>query len=241
MIQVPFSRPLTVLVLELLLFSSGLRAQDPGPGHHFRTFGWGVRVEDLHYFHEGADVPVKIYNGVRSPFLPFSPQTPLVLYRLSTDEEGNPVRTPLVQAKVEGKGEWPLLIIFPTGEAPGDGFRCVAISDDLESFHASEFRFINLTQAPIEIMVGENQGTVPPRGMHQVDPEVDSDGQRTETRFTTLSVRTQDGPVRVYSNNWAVRPTQRTLVLIHVQGEQLGVRRVLDDINQYQPIRTDEP
>ncbi len=215
--------------------SLSLFAQSESPGPRFRTFGWGLRLDDLFYSFEGKDTPVRVYDGVRSPFLPLPAalEGPLVFYRMTIDEEGMVLRAPVVEVVVHDKGAWPLILFFPSDEEEEKTYECLVLADDLESHPAPSIRFINLTAVPLGIQVGEALAVVSPRNITLMDPEVSKEDGKTVTRFTSLYVKTEEGPEKVYSNNWAVRPTQRTLVLIHVQNDRLGVRRVLDDESQY--------
>ena len=206
-------------------------AQKIVTGYQFRTFGWGVRMDDLYFARDGEDVKVKIYDGLRSPFLEFTEAETILFYRMEVDDEGVVIRTPVLTVPVAEAGKWPLLIFTPDEDVEG-GLRCKAIADDLESFPQGSFRFINLTAVKLGIAMGDEMMVMEPREMKTMVVEAGDDPNEA-TRFIRLVAETKSGPVRIYSNNWVVKPTQRTLVLIHVHRDQLGVRRVRDSYNQY--------
>lgn len=226
------------LCLALLTLSALLSTATAAP-EKFRTLGWQLTLDDIYYEYRGANTPVQVYASARSIFYDYAPSrtrqpdtaTDTVLfYRLGTNSEGEEIRIPVAQADLSKAGDWPLLIFRPSSSETS-GISVTAIPDDLDSFPAPNFRFVNLTPAPLEIKMGKANATVKAKSMMMMDPEIKGDG--TETRFTTVTVNTSNGPRRIYSNNWAVRPNQRTMVLIIAKDGQLGVQRIIDDPSQY--------
>lgn len=226
------------LCLALIALSALLSTATAAP-EQFRTLGWQLSLDDIYYEYKGENTPVQVYASARSTFYEYAPSRTsqpetaadsILFYRLGTNAEGEEIRIPVAQADLSKAGDWPLLIFRPNSSQTS-GISVTAISDDLKSFPAPNFRFVNLTPAPLEIQMGKANTTVQAKSMIMIDPKIKGDG--TETRFTTVTVDTQQGPRRIYSNNWAVRPNQRTMVLIMAKDGQLGVQRIVDNPNQH--------
>lgn len=222
------------LLYPLLLCATLLSALEAQTGQgRFRTLGWDVQLQDIYYMLSGKDVPIVVYSGTRSPFYDLPSGESLTLYRIERTAEDEIVRVPVVEASMERGGTWPLMIITPDDSTSETDYRATVIPDDLTAFPAPHLRFINLSPVPLNVNVGSNRSTVDSRDMISVDPQLDPNSTRTETRFITITVDAADGPLRIYSNNWAVGKSQRTIVLLRGRKGALGVQRVIDDRNQY--------
>lgn len=198
----------------------------------FRTFGWQVAPADLFYEVGGKDVPIQIIDSTRSQFYDLGALKSILFYRVTTNAEGKKVRQPVVTADVSAAGRWPLLVFLADKAAGADALRVVALSDDLESFPAPQFRFVNFTPVQMGLTLGKERVVLPPRELHVLDPALVA-GQAATTRYFVISIATEEGPKMLYANNWVVRPSQRTLVLIFAEDGALQIRRVVDDVTQY--------
>lgn len=196
---------------------------------HFRTFGWGVAPSDLYYESKGKDVRLAVYESARSPFNEHRKSETIVFYRLVPGPEGKLVREEAAMARISASGPWPLLIFMKSTDSP-KRYRVVAISDDLKTFPIPSVRFVNLTPIELYVKYGEKAFSIPGKGMETLDLEA---AEKPETRFTTVQAIINGDVRMLYSNNWAVRSIQRTLVFIFPQEGELGVMRIVDDVNQY--------
>jgi hypothetical protein len=210
-----------------------LRAQAPAADGrlHFRTLGWRVSTTDLFIQRAGQAVPIVVTDTARSPFYAHERAERIVLYRLVPGPENKPVPAPIAQVDVSAAGDWPLLVFLPAPEGSPQPYRVVALADDLRSFPAPASRFINLTQVELKASLGDQRFTLAPRGMHQVDPGLKPDSA-PETRYAAVAI---EGPTPrlLYGNNWVVRPTQRTLVIIFAQDGAMQINRLVDDVLSY--------
>lgn len=221
----------------LLLISLGsLHAQAPAEDGrlHFRTLGWMTSASDLFYEQAGKDVAVSVADSSRSVFFTHQPAERISFYRLVPGADGKLVRQAAGDADLTQAGQWPLLLFFKTGDGPADPYRIVSLADDLKSFPAPSCRFINLTPVELRASFGDQRFTLASRAMQQITPEVKSDGS-PQTRYVTISLPSAQGSRPLYGNNWAVRPAQRTLVIIFPQNSVMQVHRIVDDIGQYTP------
>jgi len=209
---------------------SGQKQSDEG-GVRFRTFGWMVSAEELYYDVNGRDTRISIIDSARSVFFHAPKAGQIVFYRLVPGPKEKPEREEAATVDVSAAGKWPLLIFMKSPESP-KRYCVAAVADDLEAFPFPSCRFINFTAADLSVTYGDQQVKVAARGIERLDPRL-KPGAGTETRYATVSANTPQGPRLLYGNNWAVRPAQRTLVLVFSQDERLQVLRVTDDIALY--------
>ena len=223
-------------VFSLVLFFTPVSAEIPdSSGVHFRTLGWTVAPDDLFFDVKGKDTRLLIIKSARSPFVkaPVSDTKKIVFYRLVPGPDDALVREEAAVADVSAAGAWPLLIFTPDPKS-AKRYQVIAISDDLKAFPFPSCRFINLTPVNLFGKYGDQKLNLAANGFLQIDPQLKSPTD-VETRYTVVSMSTPKGPRLLYSNNWAVRPTQRTLVFISSKEEKMHVMRIPDDIGLYTP------
>jgi len=222
-----------ILILSVTpLFSKGTK---PDKTVHFRTFGATAAPHDLFYNFKGADTKVAVIESARSVFLDHENKGPITFYRLVPNPEGKFEREEVASASIEGAGASPLLIFTKTADSPKH-YQIRVIADDLKAFPFPFCRFINLCPIAIDVLYGGESLKIPPQAIEMIDPRLKTD--EPETRYTTLTTPTQNGPVLLYSNNWVVRPNQRSMVVISEEGEGVKVTRIVDDKGQYAPLTT---
>ena len=216
-------------VLYLLLGSTSLfsQGQRPDVPVHFRTFGFQVAPDDLYYECKGVDVKVVVIDSARSVFIDQATTNSIVFYRLVPGPDGKPVHEDAAVADITDAGPWPLLVFMKNANDP-EHYKITVIADDFKSFPFPACRFVNLASMDIDAAYGGQSVKIKAGSIKLINPQLKSAGQ-TETRYTTLSKSTPQGPYLLYSNNWVVRPTQRTLVFIAPQGDGLQVTRIIDD------------
>jgi hypothetical protein len=218
-----------LLALLYTIICTALHAQIPNnEGNiHFRTVGWKVEADDLYYESENKLVKIAVYDSSRSPNWPHPKTTTITFFRLVPNPEGKLVREEVAIVDVTAAGPKPLLVFMPIPESP-KSYRVTAVADDLKVFPVPTSRFINLTLADLYIKFGEQELKLPAKNMALLDPHL-KNADIPEARYTMMYVQTANGPLRVYSNNWAVRPTERTLVFIFAEGSALKVMSIVDD------------
>lgn len=199
---------------------------------HFRTLGWAVAAEDIFYELGGKNVPLVVKDATRSGFYSHPRVERLVFFRLVPGPEQKPVRQTVAEAEVGAAGEWPLLIFLKNESGAPLPYRVVALSDDLRSFPSSACRFINLTPAELRVVVGEDKFSLSPRAMHQINLGLDP-AAPPQMRYAAIGLFNEQGARRLYGNNWAFRPNQRTLVVIYPQEGGMQLNRIVDDVRSY--------
>lgn len=226
------------LGLILILSVTPLFSKETKPDKtvHFRTFGATAATHDLFYHFKGADTKVAVIESARSIFLDHEDKGPITFYRLVPKSEGKFEREEVASASIEGAGASPLLIFTETADSPKH-YQIRVVADDLKAFPFPFCRFINLSPIAIDVSYGGESLHIPPQAIEMIDPRLETSDQ-PETRYTTLTKPTQNGPVLLYSNNWVVSPNQRTMVVISEEGEGITVTRIVDDKGQYAPLRT---
>jgi len=197
----------------------------------FRTFGWMTAPDDLYFDSKGRNTKLSIIDSARSEFNDAPTVKKLVFYRLIPGPEGKPVREEAASVDISAAGPWPLLIFMANPDSP-KRYQVAAVSDDLKTFPIPSCRFVNLTKVDIYANYGDQQIKVPAKGIELLDPRLKS-ATETETRYIRVGMKTPEGPRLLYSNNWVVRPTQRTLVFIFPQDDRMQVMRIADDISLY--------
>ena len=206
------------------LFSQGV---GPGVPVQVRTFGAVVAPADLYYDYKGVDTKVTVIDSARSVFMNHSDKNPIVFYRLVPGPAGKPVREEAAVAPIADAGTRPLVVFMQTANSP-QKYQVSVLADDPKAFPFPSCRFINLSALDIDVAYGSQSLKVKALGTELIDSGLKS-AQPAETRYTTLSTPTPNGPRLLYSNNWMVRPNQRTLVFIVSQGDGLQVTRIVDD------------
>jgi hypothetical protein len=201
----------------------------------FRTLGWEVAPDDLYYEYKGKDTKLKVMEASRSIFYNHKKSDKIIFYRLVQGPEGKFIREDATEANITLAGTWPLLV-FMKNPADKKKYKVAAISDDLTTFPAPSCRFINLTSVELQAKYGDQWTTIPGKGMELINPKLKSN-DKIETRYTQIYVKTDKDPLLIYTNNWVVKPTQRTLTFIFPGDESIRIMRIVDDIGQY--IRTD--
>jgi hypothetical protein len=219
----------------LILTSASALAQAPPlerkPG--FRTLGCRISAEDL--FYESAeklakpevpvaDKPVKIFDSTRSGFHDRVGGSSLRFFRKLTGADGKPSHQVVAEADLSKGGSLPLILFIPDPSRPGI-LKTLVIEDDGRSFPTGSCRFLNLTPVSLTAGLGESTATVPPSGTALIRTVL---GEKTETRFATVTATSDGTTHRLYSNNWAMRPGTRALVLVYAVGGQAEVHRIAD-------------
>ncbi len=223
-----------ILVCFVFLLGVPARAQAPADDGQlqFRTLGWGVVADDLFYDLGGKNVPLVVKDAARSAFYSHPRTERLVFFRLVPGPEQKPVRQTVAEAEVGAAGEWPLLIFLQNEAGAALPYRVVALSDDLRSFPPSACRFINLTPVELRVVVGEDKFSLSPRAMHQINLGLDP-AAPPQMRYAAIGLFNEQGARRLYGNNWAFRPNQRTLVVIFPQDGGMQLNRIVDDVRSY--------
>jgi len=224
------------VVVFLVLSWTPVWAQNPPePGKSgFRTLGWMVSQDDLYYDLAGQDTKLSIIEATRSAFSEIPKDAKkLVFYRLVPGPKDKPVREEAASVDLSGTGPWPLLIFMANPEAPKH-YRVAAIADDLKVFPFPSCRFVNFTPVELDVTYGDQKIKVPAKGIERVDIRTKSSNE-SETRFATVSMKTPEGPRLLYTNNWVVNPSQRTLAFIFSQDKLFQIICIEDHISLYTP------
>jgi hypothetical protein len=226
-----------LIALMLVLATANAPAEkETGPEgpRGFRTLGCRVSAEEV--FYESADKlagagntlvegkPAKIFDSARSDFHDRSGASRIVFFRKLVDAEGKPLRKVVAEADLSKGGPMPLILFIPDPARP-ETLRTLVLEDDARSFPNTTCRFVNMTPVNLGASLGTKTTTVPPAGTSIIATGL---GEKSETRFATVTATTGDKTHRLYSNNWVMRPGTRTLILIYSVGGQAEVHRIAD-------------
>ena len=184
---------------------------------YLQALGWQVAPDDLYYAFKGKDIKIEVIESTRSDFQLHAKGESIIFYRLMPGPEGKMVREEACTVNISAAGPWPLIVFMKTNESP-KRYRAVAISDDLKTFPIPSCRFINLTPIEIYAKHGEQGLTVPAKGVELINSQLKSKVE-PQAIYTTIHAMIGNAPLMLYSNNWVMRPTQRTLVFIFPQDD----------------------
>ena len=224
------------VVVFLVLSWTPVWAQNPPEAgkSSFRTLGWMVSLDDLYYDLNGRDTKFSITEAARSVFSEIPKDAKkLVFYRLVPGPKDKPVREEAASVDISAAGPWPLLIFMANPDDPKK-FRVAAIADDLKAFPFPSCRFVNLTAVDLDANYGDQKVKISAKGIALIDIQTKS-SKESDTRYTTVSMKTPEGPRLLYSNYWGVNPSQRTLVFIFSQDKLFQIMRVADHVSTYTP------
>ncbi len=202
------------LQLGILLVSTvALHAQAPSPTpavDRFRVLGLDVAATGLNYSLKGKDVPVSVVSDSRSDFFTVPPSNPVVFYRVEKLADGSLKRVPVAQADLTAGGSLPLLI-FSVDHASPEKLLVDVLKDDLKTFPAGAFRILNRDQFQLGALFANQPSIIPASGDLVIEPK--SDTGRTTIFFQLYRIQKNDRHL-LYSNNWALVPGLRTLVVV---------------------------
>ncbi|MEX1049901.1 MAG: hypothetical protein WED15_10260 [Akkermansiaceae bacterium] len=222
--------------MSLISSLSPLVAQDSNDqegGIRFRTLGWNLSADDLFYSFKNQDTKVELTESSRSIFHAAGRAKQLTFYRIITGPDDKPMQEVAATVNIETAGPWPLLIFMKDPRSP-KRFRVAAIADDLKTFPFPSTQFVNFTGVDMDAKLGDQVVKVAGGGLARIDPRIQA-GKESDTRFTAISWNSPAGRRVLYSNNWVVKPNQRTIVFISSQDNRILVMRIRDNIAIYAP------
>jgi hypothetical protein len=223
-------------IIALFLSIIPLTAQESEQGHKgmFRTLGCRVTVEQLFYAavpEDGAtrqdsskEGSVGIFDSSRSNYYNRPGPGKVVFYRKTVSPDGKPIRKIVAEADLSKGGNLPLILFLPHPDRP-EILMPLVLPDDPQSFPDTTCRFINLTPASLAATLGKSAATIAPAGVELFKTGI---GEKAETRFATIAL---ENARRLYSNNWVIRPGQRTMVIIYPVNGTTEVHRITDTSN----------
>jgi len=227
-------KPLPVIAVLVAFFCADvLPAQAPVPVR-FRTLGLDVAPAGLYYALKESDVTVGVVSDARSEFYAAPQANPVVFYRMSQGPDGTPVKIPVAQADLSGGGPMPLLV-FSADPTAADKLRIEVLKDDPTTFPGESFRILNRSLAELSAVFAKQPTSVPAASDRIIQPRP-AEGMTT-VFFQLLSAARRDrGPI--YSNNWAMVPGVRTLVVVTPGASPQtppNVRRISESVDQLLP------
>lgn len=192
----------------------------------FRTLAWGRAVDGLSFAQKAADIPVEIMPDGRSVFYPYRGSAVVEFFRPTIGADGKPQRQVVATADLKPGGKWPLLIFL---KKPGEGESYVVkvIPEDLRSFPAGSFRFLNFTHKPISAALAGESVKIQPL----TDRLMEKKPAPGRSTLLCQVLNETSGKWKVlYSNNWAYSPMARTLVIASngSSANQINVQRLAE-------------
>lgn len=190
----------------------------------FRTLGWNLGAEDLFYESSGKEIPLQIHEYARSAYFKSPTDKIIIAYRKITDDEGKTIREIVAKANISKGGKTPLVIFSKDSKHEGK-YQCATFADDANSFPPASYRFINLSTVDLKAGVDSKSVVVYSKGLALIKANSDKE---LPTRYVTITAMINGEPQRIYSNNWVLRPLQRTMVIISTVGGNAEVMRIVD-------------
>ena len=219
------------------LLTCMLGAQEPAMVKvRFRTIGVDCDISGLNYLQEKTNKPVLIQQDTRSLFYDYKGGETVLFYRIKPDADGTPVRVPAGEANLKGGGIWPLLIFFQNPRNP-DQFRIQVTPDDLVNFPAGSYKFMNYSNQAVKANVGSDSLSLISQQTGLLKGHIDP---QKRTNFTQICSDMGGNSKLLYSNNWAINPTLRTMVFINQSaepGSPITVKRLTDYIEIFSEPR----
>jgi len=214
----------------VIFFTCMLSAQEPAMVKvRFRTIGGNCDISGLNYLQEKVDKAVLVQQDTRSLFYDYKGGETVIFYRIKTGADGTPLRVPAGEANLKAGGNCPLLIFFQDQRNP-DRFRIQVTPDDLAGFPAGSYKVLNFSNQAVKVTVGSDSLSL---NSQQTGLLKGSDDPQKRTNFTQIRSDTGRNSKLLYSNNWAIIPTLRTMVFISQNGEPgspITVRRITDSM-----------
>jgi len=174
----------------------------------FLAWDNSTRKAELHFESSGESIEPRLDFRQRSQPYPYDGSPSLTLYRYGTDERGN--RVPIPAARVQLPANVAKTLILVRSDAAGEKVNAFAFPDGAD-FPWGSIKFINFSELPLAIRVGDDVLPLPYRESKIVEAE-------SESLKATVQMATPDsengGYKRVYSANWGVYPNCRHLAFI---------------------------
>ena len=214
----------------IVFFACMLCAQEPAMVKvRFRTIGGNCDISGLNYFQEKADKAVSVQQDTRSLFYDYKGGETVLFYRIKPGADGTPLRVPAGEANLKMGGTWPLLIFFQDPRNP-EQVRIQVTPDDLTNFPAGSYKFMNYSGQAVKANVGSDSLSLISQQTGLLKGRIDP---QKRTNFTQIRSDASGNSKLLYSNNWAINPTLRTMVFINQRtepGSPITVKRLTDCI-----------
>ncbi len=223
--------PCSIIALFSALLPLTAQESDQNRKGTFRTLGCRVTVEELSYAampeagtpqkELGKEGTIGIFDSSRSNYYDRLGPGKVVFFRKAVGADGKPIRKVVAEADLSKGGSLPLVLFLPHPDRP-EILMTLVLADDPKSFPDTTCRFINLTAARLAATLGDSAATITPASVELFKTGI---GEKPETRFATVSLADDR---RLYSNNWVIRPGQRTMVIIYPVNGTTEVQRITD-------------
>lgn len=211
----------------LLLGLRDVAAQSPGDANiRFRTLAMSAGIEAELYFS----------NGSQYELLPLSHYRPSRVHTAKRDNDGNL----LLFEKVMGEDDVVKYVptrrvAIPKGSrqvlllvAELDGRIGISASNDNISNNDKDWLFINTTQAPIALQLGDGNKPISLPAGESVSQQVNVEtGKGAAVRVAAYE---EDGWKRIYSTFWPIYEGQRSLVICVQDGKKIRVRNFFESV-----------
>ena len=215
----------------VLCFTALFSGQTAGEeSNRFRTIGGEIAPDDLYYDFKGAHTKISVIESARSAFHEFAKAENISIYRLIPGADGTTAREEVAVADIANAGTRPLLVFLKHPD-PAKPFKIVAVADDIPSFPFPSTRFMNFTDLDLAIEYGKDAIKVARQSIELFNSK-SSSTEQPQTRYITVKTTAPPASRLLYSNNWVVRPSQRTLVLILPQEDGVKILRIADEKTQ---------
>lgn len=211
----------------LLLGLQDVSAQSTGDANiRFRSLAMSAGIEAELYFSNGSQyelLPLSHYRPSRVQTAKRDKDGNLLLFEKVTNDDGAVQYVPKRRVAIP-KGSRQVLLIV----AELDGRIGVSASNDNLSNNDKDWLFINTTQAPIALQLGENNKPISLPAGGSVSQQVNVEtGRGAAVRVAAFE---EDSWKKVYSTFWPIYEGQRSLVICVQDGKKIRVRNFFESV-----------
>ncbi|HAV13082.1 MAG TPA: hypothetical protein DCX06_06270 [Opitutae bacterium] len=193
-----------------------------------RTLGLSNMAETKIYYQTGGSfevLPITYFRPSASFTASISEDGALPLFTRDIDSEGGYLYN--VHSSVSFPADSRQIIVFASSNGEQVGFRAVA--DNLSS-NARDWLYINTTQTPIAVQLGEaNKPVALPPGQSVAHKAEVQEGSGAAIR---VAVYEESGWKRIYSRFWPIYENQRSMVIFVEQAGKIRVYNLFDAVSQ---------
>jgi len=177
----------------------------------FRTLGVDVLADDIYYSSGGKNIPVTVNSQCRSAYYNYTGAlNQLVFFRLIAGPADKQIKQPVATVDVSGLGKRPILVFLTNPKNP-EVYRVLGFADSVKDVPPGGYRFLNLTNQRVGIVLEKEKLIIPPAG----EGIVVSKPSTGETACQVVVYGIIDQVARaVYSSIWTWDVKRRSMVIV---------------------------
>lgn len=218
---------LLIFVALLIALASPSKAQEEEILNVWIDFLGMIAVPDgLGIISDDKWVPIRLSTSARSGAKRYIGTSPLILYKQEINEEGALTTTPVGAVQLDASSTNYLVFVTPKGTET-DRYTLYAFPDSEADFPPGSFRFFNLTNDRLGLLLGDARVEIPSFQFQTVKPSGPSE-QNVPFRIVRWDGNSW---VRTLSSEWYYRDQFRTIAFISEGNDyrrSLMIRPIVD-------------